>query len=132
MFLKYQENKPECLLIGTIGKVTYYDSVGSKGKRLARFSVASSKLNDFGEYENEYFTIVAWSNWADFVNSLQPRTKVRIDGYLEESEYQGEKREQIRVEFITALQEIEVPKEKPIAKKLNDGDFTEAEMEFSD
>lgn len=133
MFVQYHENEPECLLIGTIGKVHYYDNMGSKNKRLARFGVAYGyETDDFGEVKNKYKNCIAWGNLADFANSLEPRTKVKIDGYLEENDYNGETREQIRCEFITVLQEpSESEQEKPKKKeKAQASDWEDTEIDF--
>lgn len=128
MFTKYHENEPECLLIGTIGKVTYYDNVGSKGKRLARFGVAYGyETDDFGEVHNKYKNCIAWGNLADFMQNLEPKTKVRIDGYCEENEYNGEIREQIRCEFITVLQEPLISEEKLQKPKAQADDWKDIE-----
>ena len=111
----------------------YYDNVGSKGKRLARFGVAYGyETDDFGEVKNKYKNCIAWGNLADFMQNLEQRTKVRIDGYCEENEYNGEIREQIRCEFITVLQEPPTSEpEKPKKKdKAQSSDWEDTEIDF--
>ena len=79
--------------------------------------LTATKQTILGEVKNKYKNCIAWGNLADFANGLEPRTKVKIDGYLEENDYNGEAREQIRIEFITVLQEPPTSEQEKPKKK---------------
>lgn len=134
MFVKYHDDKSDCFVIGTIGKVTYYENVGGKGKRLSRFSVAYAQKDEFDEYKLEYQNCVAWGKLADFANGLPERTLVRVEGQAEKNNYND--KEQIRCEFISALQEStdnsETLKTKSEKKKADNEIWDDADTEFSD
>lgn len=106
------------------------------GKKYASFSISYAySRNEFDNPTNLYISCIAWNDLAEYMESFvgdSKKPRFLVCGTLEKNEYRSETREQIRCEFIAVQQEIEIPKEKPTAKKADDGDWGESETEFSD
>ena len=132
--LKYTQDETSYVEVdGKLYCVKYRECYGKNQKPFVRFSVAYDyEVDDFGSKKNKYISCTAWGNIAEIVNYLseQNRLQVKVSGKIEESEWQGEKRENLTVTFIEPL--FEIPIGGKAKKKDEETAWDEAETEYSD
>lgn len=99
------------------------------GKPMATFSVAYDYHRDeFDKPTNVYMNCIAWSTLAEFIGGLQERQdkpSIMVCGKIKVSEWNGESREQLEVDFIqlqptTTVAEEKKPKHKKIENEIDE------------
>ena len=132
--LKYtQDETTYAQADGKLYGVKYRDCCGKNQKPFVRFSVAYDyEIDNFDSTKNKYIFCTAWGNIAEIINYLseQNRLQVKVSGKIEESEWQGEKRENFVCTWIEPL--FEIPTVGKAKKKDEDTTWEEAETEYSD
>ena len=111
----------------------------STGVKYTRFSIAVNRQtkNEEGEYETDFFNVVAWRKTAEFINNYFGKgRKIAIVGRLQQNNYddnEGNHRTSVEivaneVYFIDKKKDTEAnaePTEEPKVEESNDDVFAE-------
>ena len=131
--IKYiQDETTYATVTGRLCNIKFRESVGSKGKAVATFSVAYDYARDeFDKPTNLYMNCIAWGDLAEYIGELQDsqeRHRVLVCGRLKTNEWKGESREQLEADFImlqptTIITEEKKPKSKKTPEDYDDINF---------
>lgn len=126
--IKYPPDNPEYTLVtGRLYSLKFRESVGEKGKPMTTFALAYDwKKDEFDKPCNLYMNCVAWGALAEYISELQERQdkpSVMVCGKIKASEYRGESREQLEVDFIQLQPTTITEEKKPKRKKTEEEPF---------
>lgn len=114
---------------GKMYGVRYKEFCGRNSKPFVQFRIAFDYTKtDFDITKNEYIYCTAWGNIAEIVNYLseQNRLQVKVSGKIEESEWQGEKRENLLCTWVEPL--FEIPAQPKQSKKKQKDEFDDFDI----
>ena len=124
MILLDKENN-SAALVGTAYGVKYYGIEDGRENSFCRLRLNYGfAIDQFGDKEQLYFTCVAFGEKADYIAAVTENAKptLLICGRWEEREYNGEKKEQVVVEWVSVQPTL------PAAKKKWEEDFSDIDI----
>lgn len=124
MIILDKENN-SAALVGTAYNVKYYGVDDGRENSFCRLRLNYGfKTDEFGDRHQLYFTCVAYGALADYIQAVTEGEKptLLICGRWEEREYNGEKKEQVVVEYVSVQPTL------PAAKKKREDDFSDIDI----